>query len=146
MPSEADATTLSKSARLALRDAGDRAASLNAFAAAVHDYDRALELWPEDDPERPRLLLAAAVARVRAELWDENELAVARDELLAADDRAGAAEAEIVRADVLWNLGRGDDVLESLERAAERAEALPVSDAKARVYTGLFRAPLAREP
>jgi class 3 adenylate cyclase/tetratricopeptide (TPR) repeat protein len=133
------AESLEQAARLALRDAGDRAASLNAFAAAVRDYDRALELWPMDDPERPRLLLAAAGARVRIEDWDPDELAAAGNALLAAGDRSGAAEAEIFRAEVLWILGRGEDVLRSLERAAELAEDLPLSDTKARVYAGLFR-------
>jgi class 3 adenylate cyclase/tetratricopeptide (TPR) repeat protein len=133
------AASLEQAARLALRDAGDRAASLNAFSAAVRDYDRALELWPSDDPDRPRLLLAAAAARVRSEVWDPDELAMVREALLAAGDRSGAAEAEIMRAEILWTLGRGEDVLRSLERAAELAEDLPVSDAKARVYGGLFR-------
>jgi class 3 adenylate cyclase len=125
--------------RLALKDAGDRAASLNAFAAAGREYDRALELWPDNDPERPRLMLAAALARTDGDVWDEEELEAACDALLAVGDRAGAALAQITRADVLWNLGRGDDVTESLERSAELAEALPLSDDKARVYAGLFR-------
>ncbi len=135
----ADTEELVQATRLALRDAGDRATSLNAFAAAAHDYDRALELWPADDPARPRLLLAAAGARFQADVWDEAELAAARDALLAAEDRAGAAQAEHMRADAFWNLGRGDDVLESLERTAELAEELPLSETKARVYAGLFR-------
>jgi tetratricopeptide (TPR) repeat protein len=140
MPAGAEhAEELVRLARLALKDAGDRAAALNAFAAAVRDYDRALELWPEDDADRPRLLLTVAQARVYAELGDEEELAVARDALLAAGDQAGAAEAETVRAEVFWNLGRGDDVRDSLERAAELGEPLPVSAAKARVYAGLAR-------
>jgi hypothetical protein len=73
------------------------------------------------------------------EVWDEQELAAARDALLTVGDQAGAAEAEILRAEVLWDLGRGDDVLASLERAAELAKELPTSRAKARVYAGLFR-------
>ncbi|MGH3080064.1 MAG: ATP-binding protein [Gaiellaceae bacterium] len=134
-----DTEELVRATRLALRDAGDRAMALNAFAGATRDYDRALALWPHDDPDRPRLLLAAATARLEGDVWDEAELAAACDALLAAGDRAGAAEAQIMRADVLWTLGRGDDVLPSLERAAELAEPLPVSAAKARVYAGLFR-------
>ena len=90
LPAAAADADLRRSASLALRDAGDRATSLNAFRAAVHEYDRALELWPEDDPERPRLLLAAAVARYETDAWNEAELAAARDALLAADDLAGA--------------------------------------------------------
>jgi class 3 adenylate cyclase len=139
MPAGADRTELSGSARLALRDAGDRAVSLNAFAAAVRDYDRALELWPSDDLQRPRLLLAAAFARRQVEDGDGKELGAARDTLLAAGDREGAAEAEVARAEDFWSLGRGDDVLPSLERAMELAEELPTSAAKARVYAGLFR-------
>jgi class 3 adenylate cyclase len=48
----ADATDLRRAARLALREAGDRAASLNAFDGAIRDYERALEFSPADDPER----------------------------------------------------------------------------------------------
>jgi len=134
-----DTVELAQATRLALRDAGDRAASLNAFPAAARDYDRALQLWPGDDSERPRLLLSAAKARVSAEVWDPDELAAVTDALLAAGDRSGAAEAAILRAEVLWNLGRGEDVIEVMGRPAELAEELPRSAAKARVYAGLFR-------
>jgi class 3 adenylate cyclase len=134
-----DTAELAGPARLAFRDAGDRAASLNAFDAAARDYDRALELWPADDPEQPRLLFAAAAARFRADVWDDEELVSARDALLTVGDRAGAAEAELMRADTFWLLGRGDDVFHSLQRTAELAEDLPLSDSKARVYAGLFR-------
>jgi class 3 adenylate cyclase/tetratricopeptide (TPR) repeat protein len=139
LPTGADDADLRASARLALREAGERAAALNAFAASVRDYERAMELWPEDDPERPRLLLALASRRVSADIWDERDAVAARDALLAVGDQAGAAVAEILRAEVLWNLGRGEDVRASAERAAELARELPVSREKARVYAGLFR-------
>src|SRR6185436_6676744 len=51
-----DTGDLADRARLALRDAGDRALDLNAFAAAGRWYGAALELWPAADPERPRLV------------------------------------------------------------------------------------------
>src|SRR5919109_783948 len=108
LPSGADAAELRRSARFALREAGDRAAALSAFDGAVRDYERALELWPEDDPDRAGVLLSLAEQRLRAEIWDERDGAVARDALLAVGDEAGAAVAEILRAEVLWNLGRGD--------------------------------------
>jgi tetratricopeptide (TPR) repeat protein len=130
---------LVRATRLALRDAGDRAVSLNVFAAAAREYDRALELWPEDDQERPRLLLNAAEARVQAERWDPDELEKARDALVAAGDHSGVAEAEILRAEVLWNLGRGDEIPQSLERTAALAADMPRSATKARIYAGLFR-------
>jgi class 3 adenylate cyclase len=135
----ADTAELVQATRLALRDAGDRAVSLNAFAAAARDYDRALQLWPEDDPERPRLLLSAAKAREGAEVWDPDELASVTEALLAAGDRSGAAEAAILRAEVLWNLGRGDEVIAAMELPADLAEELPRSAVKARVYAALFR-------
>ena len=139
LPTGTDTADLGRSARLALRDAGDRAASLNAFDAAVRDYERALELWPEDDPERPRLLLSFAEQRFSAEIWDERDGAIARDALLAVGDESGAAVAEIIRAEVLWLLGRGEDVQASQERAAKLAGNLRVSPSKARVYAGLAR-------
>jgi tetratricopeptide (TPR) repeat protein len=139
LPAGTDDGDLRRSARLALREAGERAASLKAFESAARHTERALELWPEDDPERPRLLLALADQRANADIWDERDGAVAREALLAAGERDGAAVAEIIRAEVLWNLGRGEEVAESLERAAELASDLPVSEPKARVYTGLFR-------
>ena len=46
-----DDDELADRARLALREAGDRAFSLNAFASAERYYAEALELWPEDDPD-----------------------------------------------------------------------------------------------
>jgi class 3 adenylate cyclase/tetratricopeptide (TPR) repeat protein len=139
LPAGADAPELRAAARFALREAGERAASLNAFENAVRDYEQALELMPEDDPERPRLLLMLAQERLRAEIWDERDAAVARDALLAAGEQAGAAVAEIIRAEVLWNLGRGEDILASLERAADLAKDLPISEPKVRVYAGAFR-------
>ena len=56
LPTEAPA----ERARFALREAGHRARSLGAFAAAESFYTSALELWPAADPDGPRLALAAA--------------------------------------------------------------------------------------
>jgi class 3 adenylate cyclase/tetratricopeptide (TPR) repeat protein len=128
-----------ESTRRALRDAGERAAALNAFEAAAQHFDRALELTPEDDEDRPELMLAAAQARFNAEKWDTRELIAARDALLARGDTARAAEAETLAARVAWIQGRGDDVLRHAKRAEELAEPLPTSAAKAGVYAFLAR-------
>ena len=48
---------IAERARVALREAGDRAYTLSAFAAAASFYRGAVELWPLDDPERGHLLL-----------------------------------------------------------------------------------------
>jgi class 3 adenylate cyclase/tetratricopeptide (TPR) repeat protein len=130
---------LADSARLALREAGDRASALNAFPAAVRHYDRALQLSREDDDDRPGLMLAAARARLDAAGGSVEELTAARDALLGTNDTAGAAEAAVLAAEVAWTEGRGDLVLTHLERAEQLAEQLPTSAAKANVYATLCR-------
>ena len=130
---------LAEAARLVLRDAGDRAAALSAFPAAARYYSKALELWPEDDAERPKLLFHTAEAHFQLTFENENELVVARDALLAAGDYETAAEAEVMLTNVTWIQGRGDDTLRHLERAAELAAELPPSASKAYVLAGLAR-------
>ena len=91
----ADDDDLVDRTRLALRDAGDRAFSLNAFAVAERYYADALELWPDPDPERPRVLFSRARSlQIAADDRAEQALADARDALLDVNDRETAAEAE----------------------------------------------------
>ncbi len=59
--------------------------------------------------------------------------------------RARAAEAETLAARIAWIQGRGDDVLQHVERAEELAEPLPTSAAKAGVYARPGAASLARQ-
>jgi predicted ATPase len=89
-----DTTVLADRARLAMRNAGDRALDLNAFAAANRWYAAALEVWPAGDAERPQVLMRLGRARVYAEQAGGELLAEARDELLNSGDREAAAEAE----------------------------------------------------
>ena len=63
---DGDTGELSERARLTLRDAGERALSLNAFPAAERYFLAALDLWPEQDLERPSLLLRLGQARYYA--------------------------------------------------------------------------------
>jgi class 3 adenylate cyclase/tetratricopeptide (TPR) repeat protein len=134
-----ETSSLAESTRRALREAGERAAALNAFSAAVHHYDRALQLSDEGDDGRPALMLAAARARFDAGAGDEAELTAARDALLEVGDVAGAARAETLAARVAWTEGRGEDVVARAERAEELAAQLPTSEAKAGVYSILSR-------
>jgi class 3 adenylate cyclase/tetratricopeptide (TPR) repeat protein len=127
------------STRHALREAGDRATALNAVQAAVHHYDRALELSRDDDDGRPELLFMAARARFDAGQGNVEELTTARDALLAKGDTGGAAEAAVLAGDAAWTEGRGEDALRLLARAEELAEPLPTSAAKASVYATLSR-------
>jgi class 3 adenylate cyclase/tetratricopeptide (TPR) repeat protein len=129
---------LRERSRLALRAAGDRALGLNAFPAAAHFYSRALELWPEDDPERPRLLFSCGKARFRAE-GSVEELLAAREELVARGEHEPAAEADALLGEDLWMQGRRAEGFERFEAAAELlAEAAP-SPAKASVLSALSR-------
>ena len=131
---------LATPARSALRDAGERAYTLNAFASAGRYFAEALELWPEDDLERPRLLLRLALAQffVGDELLDQT-LGEARDALLAAGDLEGAAEAEARLSEVWWHRGQSEQARPHLERARELVAGLPPSPAKGRVLGELSR-------
>ncbi|MGB2951791.1 MAG: AAA family ATPase [Gaiellaceae bacterium] len=124
--------------RLALRAAGDRALRLSAFPAAAHFYGGALELWPENDPERPRLLFGCGKARFRAE-GSVDVLLEARGELVAQGDREPAAEVEVLLGEDLWMQGRRADGFERFEAAAALLSEAEPSRAKAYVLSALAR-------
>jgi DNA-binding SARP family transcriptional activator len=132
-----DTAVLTERGRLALREAGDRAFDLNAFAAAARWYQAALELWPAADPERPWLLFRLGQARFHAEQAGGDLLAEARDGLLAAGDREAAAEAESLVSHLAWWQGKGERALEHAHKAAALLADAPPSRAKARVLAEL---------
>jgi len=121
-------------ARLASREAGDRAFALNAYPAAEKYYEYALALWPDPDPERPKLLFRRAHSLlVAADERQVEALEGARDALLASRDRAGAAEAEALLAQVAWYRGQSDDVFAHLGAAEELVEGAEASVGVTRV-------------
>jgi tetratricopeptide (TPR) repeat protein len=129
---------LAEQAMASLRDAGDRAFSLNAFASASTFYQSALELAPAGSLPRARLLLKVGRTRYTAgdlDHFDPDPLAAACTEFVAADDRETAAEAEAVLANVHSYRGDRDRALEHLSRARELVEARPSSRAKAAVLS-----------
>lgn len=132
---------LAERGRRVLRDAGDRATALNAFDAAAGSYASALELWPVDDPERPRLLLALGTAMAFAGVGDfgQPQLAEAAEGLVALGDPEHAAEAEILLADGQWGAGHRDRAYEHIGRATALLEGVPSSSAKARVLSEVSR-------
>src|SRR5438132_6653455 len=82
--SQQETAELETPARLALRAAGDRAFSVNAYPAAAAYYDEALALWP-DDEQRPQLLYRRADALyIAADTRALAALEDARDALLSA--------------------------------------------------------------
>ena len=133
---------LADRARFALREAGDRAFALNAFASAERYYDEALELWPEDDPERPDLLFRRARALHIA--GDERRRAAlegARDAVLEAGDVETAAESEAFLATGAWHEGRRNDADARISAARALVAGRAASAAKARVlcFTARFQ-------
>jgi class 3 adenylate cyclase/tetratricopeptide (TPR) repeat protein len=122
-----DAAALGESARLALRDAGDRAAGLFALDAAARFYDAAVRLWPEDDPGRAQLLFRRAAPVRSLDGGNPEQLAEARDALLAAGDTAKAAEAEMLLSMSHWMLGDRETARQHAERAAALVADAPPS-------------------
>ena len=130
---------IAEPARLALRDAGERAYALNTFASAARYFADAIALWP-DDAERPRLLLRRAYAQYYAgDEARERTLDEARDALLAAGDREGAAEAEARLSELWWHRGQRERAQTHLEHARELVVDAPASAAKARVLSEVSR-------
>src|SRR4051794_3933064 len=116
-----DVTELVNRARLALREAGDHAAALYAVDAAQRFYDAALELWPDDDPERVDLLYRRAVpVGHHVGGGDPERLAEARDALMAAGAPERAAELEALL--MLVRRMEGDHA--QAEKHRDRARAL----------------------
>jgi class 3 adenylate cyclase/tetratricopeptide (TPR) repeat protein len=130
---------LAERARFVLREAGDRAIALNAFDSAARSYTSALELWPVDDPERPRLLLSYGRALFLCRETGAAELVEAVGALVALGDWERAAEAEILLADGDWRAGRRDDCYQHVDRAVALLRDAPSSAAKARVLSEVAR-------
>src|SRR5436190_21355790 len=126
-------------ARLAARDAGDRAYVLGSISAACRFYEAALELWPPDDPERPELLLAYARSRVDDTDLDDWVLTESSERLLATGKIEDAAEARARLAGVWVNRGERDQALEHLEFAQQLLADREPSPAKAFVLQELAR-------
>jgi class 3 adenylate cyclase/tetratricopeptide (TPR) repeat protein len=125
---------LPERAREALADAGDRALALSAYGPAVRFYREALASWPEDDAERPPLLLRYGQALFRAEQTGADVLAEAARELLEAGELELAAEAEVLLGDLLLiTQGRRDESLAHFDAAVALLFAQPPSRSKVRV-------------
>jgi class 3 adenylate cyclase/tetratricopeptide (TPR) repeat protein len=127
---------LEDAARQAARKAGDRARALNAYGPALRFYKAALELWPEEDPERGQLLLRYGEALSVQELGvgSVDALTLARDVLLADGNDAEAAEAEILLAMDAHESGLGDESATHTRKAIQIAERLGPVRSKAFVY------------
>ncbi len=129
-----DLADLPERARQALLEAGDRALALSAYAAAVRFYREALASWPEDDPERPRLLFRYGQVLFGAEAAGADVLAEAAAELLDNGELELSAEAEVLLGDLLMvSHGRREEAATHFEHAASLLAERPPSRSKARV-------------
>ena len=137
---------LPERARIALAEAGDRALALSAYAPAVRFYREALTSWPEDDPERPALLLRYGQALFRAEQTGAEVLVEAANELLAAGEVELAAEAQVLLGDLLMiTQGRREEATLHFETAAALLAERPSSGSKARVLASRAHSHLAAD-
>ena len=120
------------------RRAGDHAAALPAPEEAVRLYEMALSLARAS--ERPRLLLRTARSNWMARGRGAAERAVeARDALVADGDREGAAEAELLLANIHWSEGSHRLVSEHMQRAVELVRDRPISRTTAEVLADASR-------
>jgi class 3 adenylate cyclase/tetratricopeptide (TPR) repeat protein len=118
-----------------LRDAGDRAYSLNAYATAAVYYGSALDLAVPATLERARLLFAVGRSRHMGGDPDEALLATASVDLLDCGDPETAAEAEVALTELTWLRGDADLAMHHLDRARELVEARAASRVKAYVVS-----------
>jgi tetratricopeptide (TPR) repeat protein len=131
---------LERRARLAFRDAGERALALSARPTALHFFAQALELWPEEADDWPSLALRYAQTDMSVRQHGAQPLAVAAlDRLLAAGAVESAAEAEVVLAESDWFAGRSDSTFARLEHARRLIADRPPSASKAKTYAETSR-------
>jgi class 3 adenylate cyclase/tetratricopeptide (TPR) repeat protein len=133
-----DAAPIAEAAGRALEAAGQRAYSLNAWAAAVRHYRAALELTPADDHAHTRLMLGLGQA-LHAAVDPEAESVL--EDVASAGERSleEAAVAEGLLANLWWYRGRRQDAMQHIERARELLRDGPETPARAAVLSELSR-------
>jgi DNA-binding SARP family transcriptional activator len=113
--------------------AGDNAAGQLAPEEAIRLYESALSLV--DDHGRPQLLLRLARSLWIAHGTGAERALQARDGFAAVGDLDGAAEAELLLADIRWAEGSQQLVSQHMERAIELVRERPGSRTTANVLS-----------
>jgi class 3 adenylate cyclase/tetratricopeptide (TPR) repeat protein len=126
-------------ARRALWDAGERAETLNAFVPAKGYFKAALELWPLEDAERPRLLFAYGRTLAITEQAGDELLREAVEALHDVDDRERAAEGVVLLAELALYRGDRTHADELLNWGAGLVQDAGDSRSKALVLSNLSR-------
>ena len=126
-------------ARVALREAGDRAAALNAHTQAANYYSAALQVVDSDDSERFALLFLRGRALFMGVGEGADELEEASAGLEASGDREGAAEAALMLGDIAWYAGQHDRILDRLDHARSLVAGAPPSRVQVHVLSEASR-------
>jgi tetratricopeptide (TPR) repeat protein len=126
-------------ARVALREAGDRAAALSALAQAERYYAEAIALTPEGDPIRAHLLMRHGQTQFFRDNKGAESLEAARAAFVAAGDRAHAAQAALTLAEVSWNTGSRDETQKHLADARALVADEPPSRIQVEVLSNVSR-------
>jgi class 3 adenylate cyclase/predicted ATPase len=137
----AEADAVAAQARLALRAAAERAATLGATDQAVAFLRQALEVTT-DPVDRADLQLRAAASATAAGAHDEAEVfaRAAVDDYRLAGDEPAAARARAELGAVLLNATKLDTAVTVLEHALSELAADAPGDVRARVLANLSRA------
>jgi class 3 adenylate cyclase/tetratricopeptide (TPR) repeat protein len=130
---------LARKARVALRQAGDRAAALHAWATARRLYEQALATWPSDDDERTLLELQHGKAWFRADGGGAEVLEGVVPRLLERGDVERAADALVALGDLRYREGDRDGAFGRFAEAQALLAKAPASPTKAHVLSTLSR-------
>ncbi len=130
-----DSAHLAAPARVALREAGDRAFRLGSYAAAARLYGSALELCTSSDLEQAQIFFAHTRAVSRGEGVSRELALEARDALLRVGDAETAADAEALLAGLAWSDGDRDSSKRHIEGALALVADAPASPSKAHILS-----------
>lgn len=124
----------------ALGEAGERAASLHAYAAAARYFEQAIELVPEGEQPDPHLLFHYGY--IRQSLGDPTAdvLLQAATMLVAAGERDAAAQCEYTLGQIAWQAGDHMTAWVHYDRAIELVRGQRATPATAFVLSHLARA------
>ena len=134
-----DVGAIAPRADVALREAGERAMSLNALRQAERYFSEALELTTETDGDSTAVLFRLGRVKYLNSFGGAEELERARDGLVAAGDRESAAEAALMLADVFWAQGNHEQAMAHLESARSLVADLPPSRVHASILSEAAR-------
>jgi class 3 adenylate cyclase/tetratricopeptide (TPR) repeat protein len=129
---------LARRTRLALREAGDRAVALHAWATAKQLYEDALSTWPDDD-DRPLVEFEWGKAWFRADVGGEAVLEDVLPRLLERGDIERAADALVTVGELRFREGDRDGAFARFDQAQELLAEAPPSPAKAYVLSTIAR-------